>query len=322
MACPVTVRNSRLLSRAALACLCAASVLFSSTTATSAGEQQSATAESEDAAVRVMTFNIRYNNRRDGENAWPNRKDIVAGIIRDNKTDIVGLQEALPEQVRDLETRLDEFAWYGVGRNDAKVENNNSGETCSIFYRKDRFERLDAGTFWLAQDPNKVGNKSWDAALPRICSWVKLQDARSGGIVFAFNTHFDHVGEEARQESAKLLVREIPRIAGEHAFVLTGDFNADPNSEPYAVLSGKKQADDEEPTAFRDAVKISEQTPNGPDSTWNGFREVVPGRRIDYVFLPSGRGSVRSLATLDQTYEGRFPSDHLPVIAEVMFAND
>ncbi len=273
-------------------------------------------------SFRVMSFNIRFNNPRDGANAWPNRKDHVAGIIRDYQADIVGLQEALPLQLSDLEARLDDFAWYGVGRNDGQAEGHeNSGEFSAVFYRKDRFELKNSGTFWLAETPEKPGSKSWDAALPRICSWVELQDKQSEQTVFAFNTHFDHVGETARQRSAELLLREIPKIAGNAPFVLTGDFNAAPDSKPYQILTNGVDGGGEQVQPLRDAVSISQEPAKGPDSTWNGFRRITPGRRIDYVFLPMDRGSVKSIEAIDKTFEGRFPSDHLPVVAEVVFEN-
>lgn len=286
-----------------------------------------ATAQIENAAatgtLRVMSFNIRYNNRGDGENAWPNRKDHVAGIIRDRKVDVVGLQEALPVQIEDLQSRLDDYAWYGVGRNDGKPEGSRaSGEFSCIFYRKDRFEQQNAGTFWLSETPDVPGSKSWDAAITRICSWVELKDKESGETFFAFNTHFDHVGRTARVESAKILLRELPKIAGDHPFVLTGDFNADPNSDPYAVLAGKTKTDESGPNAalpLRDARLLSAETPKGPDSSWNGFQEITPGRRIDYIWLPQSAGQVLNFEIIDQQFDGRFPSDHLPVTAEIRF---
>ncbi len=129
--------------------------------------------------LNVMTWNIRLNTPSDGINAWPNRKDWVAEIIVKNKVDIAGFQEVLVEQLEDLKARLPEMDVYGVGRNDGK----NAGEFTPIFFRKDRFELLDQSTFWLSMTPDKTASKGWDAALPRIASWVKLKDRQTGSVL-------------------------------------------------------------------------------------------------------------------------------------------
>ena len=122
----------------------------------------------QDAPLRVMTFNIRYHNPADGVNAWPARRDWVAQIIRDRGADLVGIQEALPDQIADLEKRLPEYGWYGVGRDDGR----RRGEHTPIFYRKARLERLDQGAFWLSEQPDKPGSQSWDTSLPRVAVWM------------------------------------------------------------------------------------------------------------------------------------------------------
>jgi endonuclease/exonuclease/phosphatase family metal-dependent hydrolase len=266
--------------------------------------------EQDAAPLRVMTFNIRYNNPGDGANAWPRRRDWVAEIIRDRRVDVAGMQEARPEQIDDLEERLPEFGWYGVGRDDGR----RGGEHTPIFYRKDRLELLDQGSFWLSEQPDEPGSKSWDSSLPRVASWAKLKDRARGRTFFAVNTHFDHRGEEARRESAMLMLRKIPEIAGDAPVMLTGDFNCRPDSAPYALLTGT--ADDASRAALLDARKISDAPPAGPKSTWNGFNEIVEGNIIDYIFVTPGI-RILSHTTIDETRDGRFPSDHLPVLAEV-----
>jgi endonuclease/exonuclease/phosphatase family metal-dependent hydrolase len=265
------------------------------------------------AMLRVLTFNIRYNNPGDGPNAWPLRRDWVAEIIRERKTDLVGMQEALPGQIADLEERLPEYAWYGVGRDDGK----HGGEHTPIFYRKDRLERLDQGAFWLSETPEKPGSKSWDTAITRVAVWLKLKDRKTGQTFFAFNTHFDHRGQEARRESAKLTLRKIHEIAGDAPVVLTGDFNGTPDSPPYKLLTAEPETDG----AFRlrDAFSASANQPRGPTGTWNGFDRIVPGRRIDYI-LVTPMVQVVSHTTIDESRDERFPSDHLPVLAEVRVA--
>lgn len=286
-------------------------VLFVSLSLTGAAIAQPIDATESNADVlRVMTFNIRYNNPGDGANAWPKRRDWVAKIVREQRTDLLGVQEALPDQIADLEQRLPEYAWYGVGRDDGK----HAGEHTPIFYRKSRFEVLDRGAFWLSESPEKPGSKSWDAAITRVAVWLKLKDRESDRVLFAFNTHFDHRGEEARRESSKLLLRKIPEIAGDAPVVLSGDFNCTPNTQPYKVLAAEPQSPDA--YRLRDTHSATEAEPLGPTGTWNGFDRIVAGQRIDYVFVtPSIH--VRAHRTLDETREGRFPSDHLPVVAEM-----
>jgi len=259
--------------------------------------------------LQVMSWNIRYNNPGDGIDAWPNRKDWVAEIIVNNKVDIAGFQEVLLGQFEDLKTRLPEMDAYGVGRNDGK----NAGEFTPIFFRKDRFELLDQSTFWLSTTPDKIASKGWDADLPRIASWVKLKDRRTEIIFYVMNTHFDHRGRQARAESAKLLVKRAREQFADHPVILTGDFNTRLNSMPYNILTGKET---QSRPVFLDTYKHSAQRPEGPDSTWNGFKAIAPNRRIDFVFT-SPTVKVERLKILDDQRDGRFPSDHLPIVTEI-----
>lgn len=260
-------------------------------------------------SLNVMSWNIRYNNPDDGVNAWPNRKDWVAEIIINNKVEIAGFQEVLVSQLEDLKLRLPEMDVYGVGRDDGKT----AGEFSPIFFRRDRFELVDRSTFWLSPTPDKIASKGWDAALPRIASWVKLKDRQTGITFYVINTHFDHRGTQARAESATLLLRHLREQFVDHPVILTGDLNTTPNSIPYNTLTG---GDTEDRPVFLDAYEHSTQKPEGPDSTWNGFQAIVPHQRIDFVFATKSVKVVR-FQTLDDQRENRFPSDHLPVIAEL-----
>lgn len=254
-------------------------------------------------AVRVMTYNIRLNLASDGPNAWPHRKDAVAGLIEAHRADLIGVQEALPDQLLDLDALLPAHARFGTGRSAGR-----SGEHTAIFYRRDRFDLLEHDTFWLSESPNVAGSKGWDAAYERIATWGKLRDRRSSSTFYIFNTHFDHVGRVARRESAKLLAARIDAIAGSAPVILTGDFNDVPRSEAYEILVA---------SGLKDAIGVTRTASRGPDSTWNAFRAIDPGRRIDFVFV---RGPIEVLEhaidprTLD---DGRFPSDHLPVVVEI-----
>lgn len=272
-----------------------------------ASAQPAAAAESAE-PVRVLTFNIRLNIASDSLDAWPHRKEAVAGLVRFYEADLVGLQEAQRNQLADLGARLPGFAWFGEPRSDG----GERDEYSAVLYRSDRFDLLDHGTFWLSPSPDVAGSKGWDAAFPRIVTWGRLRDRISGDTLVLANTHFDHVGAEARAQSARLLKRELQRIAGGTPVVVTGDFNATPESEPIMLMT------DGRGLALADARVVSAAPPYGPNSTWNGFDAITPSRRIDYVFVGEGVRVLR-YGELAETYDGaRFPSDHLPVLVDVI----
>lgn len=255
--------------------------------------------------VRVMTFNIKYNEPRDQENAWANRKEKVAGVIRFHKADLIGLQEALIDQINDLEKRLPNFAWCGAGRNDGK----SGGEFSAIFYRKARFRLLETSTFWLSETPDKPGSIGWEAGYPRIVTWAKLRDHSTKKTFFHFNTHFDNRSERARRESSKYLLSQIEKIAGKSPFVVTGDFNFKEDSESYRLLTGSNK--------LKDTRYISDNEPFGPTSTFNNFGALIPGMKIDYIFVKDGIRVLEHGVLADQ-WDGRWASDHLPVLSEIV----
>lgn len=261
-------------------------------------------------SITVITYNIRYANPADGEDFWTHRRDAVAKLV--STGDIIGLQEVTHSQLVDLEQRLDRFAHYGVGRDDGK----QAGEYSPIFYRRDRFEAIDKGTFWLSDRPTVIGSRGWDAALPRVCSWMVLRDKRSDARVWIANTHFDHRGAEARAQSGRLIVEMASKRGNSDPVVVLGDFNCTNNSAPYSALT--TAVDD---TQLFDARGRSKTAPSGPDSTWNGFREIVPGRIIDHIFVTKNV-TVREVGTLNpKTDAGRFASDHLPVRTSLQLPN-
>ena len=261
--------------------------------------------------VRVMSFNIRYNEPRDGLNAWKNRKQKVADVIRFHKADLVGVQEAQIDQLKDLESLLPDFAWCGVGRADGKYE----GEFSAILFRKSRFRLIETKTFWLSETPEVPGSMGWDAAYPRIVTWAKFRDNKTGKIFFHLNTHFDHRGEKARVESAKLINERIGKLAGDSAFVLTGDFNVTEDTEAYKTLAGKSVTDMER--RLTDARYVSVNGHFGGNSTFSAFKELTPGMKIDYVFVKRGM-RVLEHGILSDRWDGLWASDHLPVLAEVV----
>jgi endonuclease/exonuclease/phosphatase family metal-dependent hydrolase len=263
--------------------------------------------------VRVMSYNIRYNNPDDGINAWPNRKDHVAEMIGSRyQVDLAGLQEALKGQIDDLATRLPEYAWIGVGREDGKEQ----GEFTPIFYRKDRFELLESGTFWLSESPEIPGSKSWDAAITRIVTWAKFADRKNGGILYHFNTHFDHMGQQARAESAKLLWQKTSTITGDVPTVVTGDFNTRESSLPYKIMTGKEPVGDAT-SDLKDARYVSASPHEGPTSTSTDWtKQGPPETKIDYIFVRNGIAVLKHQVLTDR-FDDRYPSDHMPVLAEL-----
>lgn len=269
-----------------------------------------AQAAAEKKRLRVMTFNIRYNEPRDGVNAWANRKTKVADVIRFHKADLIGVQEAQLNQLRDLEKLLPGFAWCGIGRDGGEL-----GEFSAILYRQSRFKLLETETFWLSETPEKVGSKGWDADYPRIVTWAKFRDQQAKKTFYLFNTHFDHIGAKARTESSRFLLAQIPKIAGKSPFVVTGDFNAREDTNVYRILTGK-----EESGAFKllDARYVSKTGHFGGNSTFSAFKELEPGRRIDYVFVGDAV-QVLEHGILSDRWDGLWASDHLPVLAEIVF---
>ncbi len=264
-------------------------------------------ADEKDASFGVMSFNIRYDNPRDGVNRWSNRKSDVAKLVQSSKADIIGMQEVVASQFDYLKDQLKEFEVYGVGRDDGK----RKGEFSPIFYRKDRFELLDKGTFWLSKTPKKVGSKDWDAAITRICTWVKLKDLKTKKTFFAANTHFDHRGSVAREMSGKLISEMIGKLAEDLPIVLSGDFNCMVGSKPFnAIVQSKEHG-------FQNSRSISKAKPTGPNSTWCGFTKIAPGKMIDFVFVSKSVSVTAHKVVDDKIEENRYPSDHLPVLATV-----
>jgi len=268
---------------------------------------QKASVQSEQ-TLRVMTFNIRFDNPGDGENAWLNRKEFAASTIRLHQADVVGVQEALLHQLEDLTEMLPGLSWIGTGR-----DKDGGGEYSAILYKTERLELVNHDTFWLSETPDVPGSQSWDAMLPRIATWAHFRDKQNGKEFVVLNTHFDHRGEIARVESARLIMSELAGITDGLPVVVMGDLNTTEKDEPYSVLSKSALSDGRE---LLDGFYHSVYGHHGPTSTWNGFTAVVPDRRIDYIFVSDGV-TVNQHAILADQQDGLFPSDHLPVLAEI-----
>lgn len=250
----------------------------------------------------IITYNIRMNTPSDEVNAWPLRKDRVAGLLRFHEADIFNVQEALPEQMDDLAASFPDFDHVGVGRDDGKRE----GEHMGIFFRKSRFEKLDDGMFWLSETPEKPG-LGWDAACNRTCTWIKLKDRITKKSFIVMDTHLDNKGMKAREEGVKLILSRIREINKNNLpLILTGDFNLVKESLP--VQSVLK--------VLADAREKSLNPPYGPEGTSGGFAVRGKSRIIDFVFINS-KVIVLRHGVLSDSFNMFYPSDHLPVLAEL-----
>lgn len=249
--------------------------------------------------LTIATYNIRYDNPGDGLNAWPNRKENVKALIRFHDFDIFGTQEGLINQIKGLE-EMNEYGRTGVGRDDGK----DAGEHSAIFYKKNRFQLLQSGNFWLSETPGKPG-KGWDAkCCNRICSWAKFKDLATKKEFYFFCVHFDHEGVEARRESGKLMVKKIKEIAQNATVICVGDFNSTPETEQINEMQ----------TLLKDAYKVTQSPPYGPEGTFNAFKFDAPMKhRIDYIFV-SPSVAVQKYGVLTDAKDQRYPSDHQPVM--------
>ncbi len=269
--------------------------------------------ETQSTDYRAMTYNIRLDLASDGENSWPNRRHAVSSLIAFYRPDFAGLQEVLLHQKQALAFDLPGYALVGVARDDGR----EAGEFSPLAYRRERFKLSASGTFWLSPTP-AVPSKGWDAAYPRIASWAKLRDRRSGQRLLVVNTHFDHVGTMARFESARLLHRWIHENLDRRTVpILLGDFNSGSDSDPVKIItantSGSRQ--------MRNARESSQTPPFGPIGTFNGFEiGTTAATAIDHIFTGTGAGVLRH-ATITQHEGGRLPSDHYPVIADIYIKN-
>ncbi|RDC66157.1 endonuclease/exonuclease/phosphatase family protein [Adhaeribacter pallidiroseus] len=254
--------------------------------------------------LRVGTFNIRYDNPQDVGNLWVDRAPVVANLIRFHDFDIFGTQEALKNQLDDINKTLPQYTRYGKGRDDGQEK----GEHSAIFFKKDRFKLLKNGDFWLSQTPDKP-SLGWDATCcKRICSWVYLQDQQTKKKFYFFNAHYDHQGVQARQESSKLILQKIKEIAGAEPVIFTGDLNGDRSSEWYQAIANSGQVSD----TFK-AVK----DPYANNASFNAFGKKLDGDEvIDHVFATSHFKTLK-WGILTDTYHGKFPSDHFPVLVEL-----
>lgn len=259
--------------------------------------------------LNIMSFNIRMDTPADKENQWTFRKDLAANIIQFYQVDIFGAQEVLHHQLTDLLERLPAYGYVGVGREDGKTK----GEYSPIFYRKDRFNIVKSGDFWLSENINAVGKKGWDAACERVATWAVFKEMNSGKEFFFLNTHLDHMGKVARHEGASLVLEQVKLLAGNLPVIVTGDFNATPSDDPIQVLTNAN-----DPRHFTHARTVSELC-YGPEWTFHDFGRIPVDQRewIDYIFI-KGNITVSRYGVLTETLNTLYSSDHCPIISTLM----
>jgi endonuclease/exonuclease/phosphatase family metal-dependent hydrolase len=252
--------------------------------------------------IKIMSYNIRLDVKSDGDNQWDKRKERVATMLNYYEADFIGLQEVLHQQKEYLTANLPKYSVTGVGRDDGK----QAGEYSCIYYRNDKYQLLESATFWLSTTPDEP-SKGWDAALNRVCTYGLFKNKKTKQKIWVFNTHFDHVGKTARLESAKLIYQKINQI-NQKGFpvILSGDFNSKPEEAPAQYLQSVMQNSREKSLVV-----------HGNADTWNAFRfNEKPNGCIDYIFLnPNNKLTALKFATITDSYEMKYPSDHFPILA-------
>lgn len=254
----------------------------------------------------TATYNLRLQTSADTGNMWSQRAPQVAALIRFHQFDIFGTQEGFTNQLNDIKKALPEYDFYGVGRDDGK----EAGEHSAIFFRKSRFSVLKSGDFWLSETPDQP-SKGWDATCcNRICSWAQFADKATGTNFFFFSAHFDHQGNIARVESSKLILQRITTIAGNAPVIFVGDLNGDQQSEWYQNIQNSELLED----SYKRAT-----APYANNGTFNGFgKNLSSPAIIDHIFV-SSHFFVQRWGILSDSYHGKFPSDHFPVVADLEF---
>lgn len=257
-------------------------------------------------SLKAMTYNIRLDVASDGNNAWSFRKDFFAAQVRFYEPDILGVQEVMPHQVVDLEQLLPQYNQVGIGR-----EGVGKGESSNIFYKKDKFTIIQTNTFWLSETPESI-SMGWDAACHRVCTYALFQEAKTNQFFWVFNTHLDHIGEQARTKGIELILAQINQLNTlNYPVIFMGDFNSEPQEERIVAL--KK--------VMYDTREVSIDKPFGPVGTFNNFEhDKSVTALIDYIFISKESNlKVKKYAILSDSKDLKYPSDHLPVYVEMVF---
>ncbi|GEM_PF-83259 len=262
------------------------------------------------APLRLASFNLRYKTSLDEPlNAWADRKYKIEQIVKKYDLDIIGAQEPYIGQINDLLILLPEYDYLGLSRNGDMATNQNF---TPIFYKKARFEVMNHGQFWLSETPNIPGSIGWDAQSARICTWALFKEKATGKQFYFYNTHFDHIGSTARLESAQLMINYIsPRVTAGYPVILTGDFNSNNNTVPYINMATSG--------VLKDSYDLALSKINNERGTHNGFDiNYTATSHIDHIFITtSDKYRVLSWQNIIETVDGKFASDHNPLMIEL-----
>jgi endonuclease/exonuclease/phosphatase family metal-dependent hydrolase len=253
--------------------------------------------------IKVMTYNIRFDSGGEDPNRWGLRRDAVVDIIADHAVDVIGLQEALDSQIRDIKRAFPDYAIVAAGRDDGK----KAGEACPVLYRRDRYRLADSGTFWFSNMPWKPGSMHWGNAYPRLCTWVRLQEANTEKGFYVFNLHLDHASQDSRYHSMKLLAKQITSRKHKEPVIVMGDFNMDTNNPAMMGIRMNGVWQHLHP----DQPRIT---------TFQAFGADTSGQCLDHILIDDFTEIIE--VAIDATnFAGRYPSDHFPVIALLRMYN-
>ena len=263
--------------------------------------------ESNQDTIKAMTFNIRYGSANDGENSWEFRKDLVFKVINESQSDFIGMQEALVFQIDEILEQCEEYQYIGLTR---EVD-PTKGEASPILYNSSRWKLIEGKTMWLSETPDIPGSKSWKTSLPRIFTWGKFEHKADKQQIFIVNTHYDHRSADARYHSSMVIIEHLKNMTDGLSAILLGDLNAGEDQPPITYLTDNKIL------PLKDAYRSINQNPEEKDMTFYGWNEHNPGtgKRLDYIFF---MGNIEPISSevINYHYEGRYPSDHMPVTAE------
>jgi endonuclease/exonuclease/phosphatase family metal-dependent hydrolase len=267
---------------------------------------------SDPASLRIATFNIRLGTAKDGDNHWEKRREIFFATVKKMDADVIGFQEVLAFQFDEIRAAMPGYELIGAGRNDGKRD----GEFVPIAFKTDRFERIDFGHLWLSPTPETPGVRGWDAQLPRMATWARLKEKLTGKTLLFVNTHFDHIGKQARIESAKLLRERLKNWSGAGPAILVGDFNARETDEPYRQLVSENAGG----IQLVDAFRLAHLKRGSDEGTFHGFTGERTRERIDWILCTPDFSTV-SCEVVHHAENNRYPSDHFPVIAVLKYGS-
>lgn len=259
--------------------------------------------------LRVLSFNLRYANAGDKENrSWTVRRDLAAQLVQQDRSDLIGYQEALRPMLDDMAQRVPGYQEIGVGREDGLTK----GEYSAIWIKKERFDVQESGTFWLSETPEVPNSKHWGNQITRICTWARLLDKPSGQVLHFYNVHLDHQSQEARLKGTLQVLKHMETHAAKGPWVFTGDFNA---GEDNPVITSIREHSLQPVDTWR---ALHSAVPAAESGTFHTFRGNHNEAKIDYIFVPK-TAKLIDAEILHTNRDGVYPSDHFPVRATVLF---